>query len=108
MVSCSSKIEQAVGDRSRSTRNSKGSDASFKGSNALLKGLLGGVGQSAVDVTRFREIEPSFGMGAVVKNKTGGLIDRNCSCSGCNVRLFLSCMEGDCFEMMGSHRCLLV
>ena len=49
-----------------------------------------------------------FCMGAVVKDETGCLINRNCSCSGCTVGSFLSCMEGDSFKMMGSHRCLLV
>ena len=64
--------------------------AAFKGGDAILEHALGGVGQTAVDVTRVGESEAGLGVVEVVEDVAGGRVDRHCAGVGGRVGLLLA------------------
>ena len=65
----------------------------------LLKNSLSGVCESAVDVARVAETEAVCGVLAVMENVRSCGVNRNRSCVGCGVSLFLTYVKLLCLKM---------
>ena len=82
-----------IGDGRSAGRNSQGCSSALKRGNSLLQHVLGGVGQTSVDIARIRQAEAVSGVFAVVEHIGCGLIDRDRSGIRRRIRLLLSHMQ---------------
>ena len=71
----------------------------FQRRDTLFKNILGGVGQSAVDIACICKAKTCLCMIAVMEHIGSGLVNRNRSCVGGRVSLLLSYMKLQGFKM---------
>ena len=88
-----------VADSGSTGSNSQASHAAFQGSDALFQYILGGVGQTAVNVAGIGQAKTGSCVGRVVKYVRSGLIDGNGAGAGSRIGLFLANMELKRFKM---------
>ena len=67
--------QTSVGDGRRAGGQGQGRHAALQGRDALFQHVLGGVGQTAVDVAGVRQAEPGGGVGGVAEHVGSGLVD---------------------------------
>ena len=93
MVARAGKILQGVAYGCRSAGCGKSCHAAFERGHTLFKGILRGIGKTAVYVASIAEVKTGLSVRTVVKNKGCGLVDgygaRTCSL----IRLFLPRMN---------------
>ena len=65
-------------------------NAALQCCHSLLENVLGGVSQTAVDVSCILESESCCCVIGVIEYERRCLINRHCSCSGCRIWIFLS------------------
>ena len=82
-----------IGHGSRTGCQSQSSYAAFKCCNPLFQNILCGICKSAVDVAGVSKTEARCRMGGIPEYIGCGLINRDCSCIGCRIGLFLSYMK---------------
>ena len=82
-----------IGDGGSAGGGSQSGDTAFQCRNALFQHVLGGVGQSAVDVAGVRQTEPGGGVSGVFKHIGSGLVDGDGTGIGGGVGLLLTHME---------------
>ena len=92
-----------IGNGRRAGSYCQGSGAAFKSSETLLEHLLGGIGQTAVDVAGIGESEAVRRVFAVVEHIGSGLVDRNGAGIGCRIGLFLSNVQLQGFKFVITH-----
>ena len=79
-----------VGDGSSAGSGSQSSHAAFQSGNALLEHILGGVGQTAVDVAGVCQTEAVRSVLAVVEHIGSGLVNGHCAGIGRGIGLLLA------------------
>ena len=79
-----------VGDGSSAGSGSQSSHAAFQSSNALLEHILGGVGQTAVDVAGVCQTEAVRSVLAVAEHIGSGLVNGHCAGIGRGIGLLLA------------------
>ncbi len=94
---------EGVGDGRRAGGHRQSRHAPFQGGDAPLKHILGGVGQTAVDVAALRQAEAVRRLPAVGKHIGGGGVDGHGPGVGGGVGLFLPHMELEGFEFIVRH-----
>ena len=67
--------------------------AAFKSGNTLFQNILCGICKSAVDVARVSKTKTGCRVGGILEHIGSGLINRNGSCIGRRIGLFLSYMK---------------
>ena len=82
-----------VGDGSGTGSGRQSRHAAFQGCDALLKNVLGGVGQAAIDVAGVCQAKTGLGVVAVMEYIRSGLINRYGSGVGSGIRLLLANMQ---------------
>ena len=92
-----------IGNGRRAGSYCQGSGAAFKSSETLLEHLLGGIGQTAVDVAGIGESEAVRRVFAVVEHIGSGLVDRNGAGIGCRIGLFLSNVQLQGLKLVITH-----
>ena len=90
MVPRACDIKDGVRDGGCSGGDGQGPDASFQRSDPLLEDILGGIGQTAVDVARISKAETRCRVFGIVEYIGTRLINGNCARIGCRIGLFLS------------------
>ena len=93
VVASFGQILQGIGNGCCAAGRGQGSNAAFKRSHPLFKGVLRGIGQAAVYVAGIAEVKASLSVRTVVKNKGCCLIDRYGARACSRIRLFLPCMN---------------
>ena len=88
-----------VADSGSTGSNSQASHAAFQGSDALFQHILGGVGQTAVNVAGIGQAKAGSCVGRVVKYVRSGLINGNGAGAGSRIGLFLANMKLKRFKM---------
>ena len=68
MVAASRQVQDGISDGSGSRSHGQGADTTFQGGDSLFKHILGGIGQTAVDVSGIRQSESGRSMGGIVEN----------------------------------------
>ena len=79
-----------VGDGSCTGSSSQSSHAAFQSGNALLEHILGGVGQTAIDVAGVGQTKAVSGVLAVAEDIGSGLVDRHSTGIGSGIGLLLA------------------
>ena len=92
-----------VGDGSRAGGYGQARGAALQSGNALFKHILGGIGQTAIDVAGIRQAEPVGGVLAVVEYVGGGGVNGNGTGIGCGVGLLLANVELQGFKTVIRH-----
>ena len=82
-----------VGDSRRTGSQSQGRHAALQSCQALFQYILGGVGQTAVDVARIRQAKPRRRMGRIAEYVRRRLINRHRSGIRRGIGLFLTHMQ---------------
>ena len=93
-----------IGDGGGAGGNGQTGSTLFQGSNALFKNLLGGVGQTAVDVAGSGQAEPVGGILAVGENIGGGGVNGHRPGIGGGIGLLLAHMQLQRFKTVIRHR----
>ena len=94
---------QRVGDGSRSRRRGQRRNAPFERRDALLQDLLGGVGETPIDVAGVGQTKARGGMLAVVEHVGRGLVDGDRARVGGRVGLLLSHVQLEGLELVRAH-----
>ena len=97
-----------VGDGRGAGGKSQCGTAALQGRHSLLQNVLGGVGQTAVDVAGIRKTEAVGGVLAVMKNIGCGLVNGNGSGIGGGIGLFLSYVKLQGLKTIVRHGCNLL
>ena len=92
-----------IGNGCRTGSDREGSSSAFKSREALLQHLLGGIGQSAVDIAGIGEAEAVRRMFAVVEHIGSGLVDRYGARISGRISLFLSNVQLQGFKSVLAH-----
>ena len=82
-----------IGDGGGTGGHGQSGHAALQGRNALFEHVLGGVGQTAIDVARVSQTKPGGGMGGIMENVRSGLIDRDGTGVGGGIGLLLANVE---------------
>ena len=67
--------------------------AAFQSSDSLFQHILGGIGQTTVNVPCVCQTKSCCRMGAVMEYIRGSCVNRDCSCIGCRICGFLTYVE---------------
>ena len=86
----------------------EGRAPALQGRETLLQDLLGGVGQTAVDIAGIREAEAVRRVLTVVENVGRGLVDRDRAGIRRRIRLLLSHVQLQSFKSVFAHDRLLI
>ena len=90
-----------VSDGRRAGGQRQGRHAALQGRHALLQHVLGGIGETPVDIARVGESEPGRGLGAVAEHVGGGLIDGYRPGAGGGIGLLLTRVELEGLKAIG-------
>ena len=93
-----------VGDSRRTGSQSQGRHAALQSCQALFQYILGGVGQTAVDVARIRQAKPRRRMGRIAEYVRRRLINRHRSGIRRGIGLFLTHMQLQGFKFIRRHK----
>ena len=92
-----------IGNGRRAGSYCQGSAAALESREALLQHLLGGIGQTAVDIAGISETEAVSRVFAVVEHIGSGLVDRNGAGIGSRIGLFLSNVQLQGLKLVITH-----
>ena len=79
-----------VADGGRAGSRGQSGYAALKRRNALFQHVLGGVGQTTINITCVRQAEPGGGVGGVVEHIGSGLVDGHRAGIGGGIGLLLT------------------
>ena len=88
-----------IADGRRTGSDCQRGHAALKSRKALFKHILGGVGQTAVNVACIRQAEACRRVGGIVKHIGTGLVDGHGACTGRGIGFFLANVELKRFKM---------
>ena len=77
--------------------------AAFQSRDALFQYILGGVGQSAVNIAGICKTKPGSGMGGIAEDIRSGLVDGDCAGIGSGIGLFLANVQLQSFKFIIRH-----
>lgn len=92
-----------VGDGSCTGSSSQRSHAAFQSGNALLEHILGGVGQTAIDVAGVGQTKAVSGVLAVAEDIGSGLVDRHSTGIGSGIGLLLANVKLQSLKFIVGH-----
>ena len=92
-----------IGYRCRAGGKSQRAHAALQRGEALFQYILGGVCESAVDISGVRQVEAGRCVGGVVEDIGGRLVDGNGTGVGCGIGLLLPDMELQRFKFIVGH-----
>ena len=92
-----------VGDGSCTGSSSQSSHAAFQSGNALLEHILGGVGQTAIDVAGVGQTKAVSGVLAVAEDIGSGLVDRHSTGIGSGIGLLLANVKLQSLKFIVRH-----
>ena len=90
MVACTGDILKGISDGCRTRGYGQSGNTAFQSRHTFLEHILGGVGQTTVDVSRVLQAETCGCMSGVMEYIGSCLIDRYGAGISCRVGLFLS------------------
>ena len=103
VIACLCQSLNGVGDGCRAGGGGQRRDTALQSCDALLQHILGGVGQTAIDVAGIRQTEPCGGVGGVAEYIGSGLVNGNSTGVGGRVGLLLTDMELQGFKFIVRH-----
>ena len=101
MVTSLGKSLQGIGDGGGTGGDGKTGHATLERGDTVLKDALGGVGQTAVDVTGVGKTKAIGGVLGVAEHIARGLVDRHGAGVGCGVGALLANMKLQGIETKG-------
>ena len=101
VVTCLGEGLQGIGDGGGARGDGEASNAALERGNAVLKDALGGVGQTAVDVTGVGKAKAVSSVLGVAEHIARGLVDRHGAGIGCGIGALLANVQLQGIETKG-------
>ncbi len=98
MITGMSNSLECISDSCSTGADSHSCDTALQSGYSLFEHIHCGIGESSVNVAGILQCESGLSVIGIVEDEGRCLINRNRSCAGCRIRLFLSYMKCLCIE----------